>query len=40
MHCEINNGLSQASQDALKNTTGEEIVNKDIERQMKEKNEK
>ena len=35
LHCEVNNGLSQASQDQLKHRTGEEIVNADIEAQTK-----
>ena len=34
MHCIINNGLSEASKEQLKNKTGEEIVNEDIKRQM------
>lgn len=37
MNCEINDGLSDISKEALKNTTGEEIVSKDIEEQMKKK---
>ena len=35
MNCEINNGLSKKSQEQLKNMSGEEIVDKDIARQMK-----
>ena len=35
MHCEINNGLSEASMEELKNKTGEEIVDEDIKKQMK-----
>ena len=34
MNCVVNNGLSQASMEQLKNKTGEEIVNEDIARQM------
>jgi hypothetical protein len=34
MNCVINNGLSDASQDALKGTTGEAIVGADIAAQM------
>ncbi len=34
MNAIINNGLSKKSQEQLKNRTGEEIVNEDIERQM------
>ena len=33
LHCEVNNGLSQASQDQLKHRTGEEIVDADIAKQ-------
>lgn len=35
MHCQINDGLSEKSKEALKNMSGEEIVDKDIENQMK-----
>lgn len=35
MNCEVNNGLSKKSQEQLKKMSGEEIVDKDIERQMK-----
>lgn len=35
LNCVINDGLSDISKEALKNTTGEEIVSKDIEEQMK-----
>ena len=35
LHCEVNNGLSQASQDQLKHRTEEEIVDADIEAQTK-----
>ena len=35
MHCEINNGLSKASMEQLKNKTGEQIVDEDIKSQMK-----
>ena len=34
MNCEINNGLSEASMEQLKNKTGEEIVDEDIKKQM------
>lgn len=34
MNCKVNDGLSEASKEALKNMTGEEIVDADIERQM------
>ena len=37
MHCEVNNGLSEKSKEALKNKTGEEIVDADIKKQMKKK---
>lgn len=33
MNCIINNGLSEASQEVLKNKTGEEIVNEDVKNQ-------
>lgn len=36
MHCMVNNGLSDASNDQLKYRTGEEIVSEDIANQMKE----
>lgn len=36
IHAEINDGLSMASRDMLKNKTGEEIVDADIALQMKE----
>ena len=35
MNCVVNNGLSTASLEQLKNKTGEEIVNADIEKQFK-----
>ena len=35
MNCVVNNGLSEASKEQLKNKSGEEIVDADIERQMK-----
>ena len=35
MHCQINDGLSEKSKEALKTMSGEEIVDKDIENQMK-----
>lgn len=35
MHCEVNNGLSEKSKEALKSKTGEEIVDADIKAQMK-----
>ena len=35
MNCEINNGLSEASMEQLKNKSGEEIVDEDIKKQMK-----
>ncbi len=35
MNCAINNGLSEASMEQLKNKTGEEIVDADIEKQMR-----
>lgn len=34
MHAKVNNGLSEASMEQLKNKTGEEIVDADIARQM------
>ena len=34
MNCIVNNGLSEASMEQLKNRTGEEIVNEDIEKQF------
>ena len=34
LNAQINDGLSEASKEALKGTTGEEIVDRDIERQM------
>ena len=34
MNCEINNGLSEASMEQLKNKSGEEIVDEDIKKQM------
>ncbi len=37
MHCQINDGLSEKSKEALKTMSGEEIVDKDIENQMKKK---
>ena len=36
MNCVINNGLSEASKEQLKHKTGEEIVDADIAKQMKE----
>lgn len=36
LNCVVNNGLSEASKEQLKYKTGEEIVNADIELQMKE----
>ncbi|MNL53774.1 hypothetical protein D3C87_1770450 [compost metagenome] len=36
MHCEVNDGLSENSKDALKNVTGEEIVDADIAKQMED----
>ena len=38
LNAEINNGLSEASKNELKNKTGEEIVDADIARQMSVKN--
>lgn len=38
LNAEINNGLSEASKNELKNKTGEEIVDADIARQMNVKN--
>ena len=35
MNCEINDGLSEASREQLKDKTGEEIVDEDIKRQLK-----
>ena len=35
MNAVVNNGLSEASKEQLKNKTGEEIVDADIARQMK-----
>ena len=37
MCAQINNGLSEASMEQLKNRSGEEIVDEDINGQMKEK---
>ena len=34
MNCVINNGLSDASMEQLKNKSGEEIVDADIKKQM------
>ena len=34
MHCEVNNGLSEASMEQLKDKTGEEIVDADIAAQL------
>ena len=34
MNCVVNNGLSQESLEQLKNKTGEEIVDEDINKQM------
>ena len=36
LNCVVNNGLSEVSKEQLKYKTGEEIVNADIELQMKE----
>ena len=36
MNCVINDGLSEASREQLKNKTGEEIVDEDIKRQLKQ----
>ena len=35
MNCVINDGLSEASREQLKNKTGEEIVDEDLKRQLK-----
>ena len=35
LHAVINNGLSEASKEQLKNKTGEEIVDADIAAQMR-----
>lgn len=35
MNCVVNNGLSEASKEQLKNKTGEEIVEADLKKQMK-----
>ena len=35
MNCIVNDGLSKASKEQLKNKSGEEIVDADIEKQMK-----
>ena len=35
MNCAINDGLSEASREQLKNKTGEEIVDEDLKRQLK-----
>ena len=35
MNCVINDGLSEASREQLKNKTGEEIVEEDLKSQMK-----
>lgn len=40
MNCVVNNGLSDASKEALKGKTGEEIVDEDVNKQMKKRNEK
>ena len=37
LNCEIHDGLSEKSKEQLKNMSGEEIVNADIEKQMKNK---
>ena len=37
MNCITNNGLSEKSKEALKNKTGEQIVDEDIEKQLKNK---
>lgn len=36
MNCQINNGLSEASQKELLYKTGEQIVTEDLENQMKQ----
>lgn len=36
MHCKINDGLSEKSKEALKDKTGEQIVDEDIKNQMKD----
>ena len=33
MNCVVNNGLSEASMEQLKNKTGEELVDEDMKRQ-------
>ncbi len=38
MHCLVNDGLSEKSKEALRTMSGEEIVDKDIENQMKNRN--
>lgn len=37
MHCEVNDGLSDKSREILKNMTGEEFVNQEIQKQMEKK---
>jgi hypothetical protein len=37
MNCIVNDGLSKASKEQLKNKSGEEIVDADIEKQLKNK---
>ena len=37
MNCIVNDGLSKKSKDALKDMSGEEIVDRDIEKQMKKR---
>lgn len=36
-HCEVNNGLSEASMEQLKSRSGEEIVDEDVAKQMEKK---
>ena len=37
MNCVVNDGLSKKSKEALKDMSGEEIVDRDIEKQMKKR---
>ena len=37
MHCEVNDGLSDKSREILKDMTGEEFVNQEIQKQMEKK---
>jgi MoaA/NifB/PqqE/SkfB family radical SAM enzyme len=39
MNCVVNNGLSEASKEQLKNKTGEEIVDEDLKKQWRNNNE-